>query len=173
MIGRKKSGKTTTTEFIVNQLVREGFKIGCLKHIHHQNFTFDTKGKDTWRFAQAGAEIVVGAATDEVAIIVKTKTLQEDLDQLLNLFGERKLDFIILEGFHTLVADRKDVFKIIAARDQEGLRTVLAGTSPPILAVTGSVASEGENSSMEIPVIDIQTHGDKLIDLVRKLSSKE
>ena len=148
VIGRKKSGKTTTTEFIVNNLVREGFKVGCLKHIHHQNFTFDTKGKDTWRFAQAGAEIVVGAATDEVAIMVKSKTLQNDLDQLLNLFGGRGLDFIILEGFHTLVAERKDIFKIITAKDEEGLMTILEGTLPPILAITGLLASQGVFSTV-------------------------
>ena len=168
VIGKKKSGKTATVEFLISHLTKDGFKVGALKHTHHHDFTFDTKGKDTWRFAQAGAKTVIGVSNSEVAVINKTTTLQQSLDRLLALFKE-ELDFIILEGFHTLVSDRKDVYKIITAFDEEELHQTIVGTSPPIIAITGNVAAKLKTLVMNIPVIDIKAEGEKLVELVKAL----
>jgi molybdopterin-guanine dinucleotide biosynthesis protein MobB len=42
-----------------------------VKHIPEPNFTIDREGKDTWRYAQAGATTVVGVSADEIATIEK------------------------------------------------------------------------------------------------------
>ena len=59
VVGSKKSGKTTTIEALTRELVKRGFKVAAVKHVSEPDFTMDTKGKDTWRFAQAGARIVI------------------------------------------------------------------------------------------------------------------
>ena len=48
VVGSKRSGKTTTVETMVEELSSRGYRIATVKHISEQNFTMDTKGKDTW-----------------------------------------------------------------------------------------------------------------------------
>ena len=52
----------------------------------------------------------------------------------------RNLDIVFIEGFHSLIAKRADVPKIITAIDEEGLKQTLEGTVEPILAIAGIVA---------------------------------
>jgi molybdopterin-guanine dinucleotide biosynthesis protein B len=137
VIGRSGSGKTSTIEYLISNLSGEGFRIGSIKHVHEQDFTIDTKGKDTWKYAQAGAKTIAVIAPTEVDIIRKKKD-----DKKTELEGtikkiEEGLDIIFLEGFHSLVAKRDDVFKIITAENEEDLETTLKGTIHPIIAITG------------------------------------
>lgn len=60
VVGGKKSGKTSTIELLVKELAHRGYRVAVAKHIPEPDFTIDTDGKDTWRFGQAGAKIVVG-----------------------------------------------------------------------------------------------------------------
>ncbi len=52
------SGKTTFIEKLISYLTDQGYKIAVLKHDGH-DFDADKKGKDTWRFAKAGASRVI------------------------------------------------------------------------------------------------------------------
>ena len=117
----------------MSNLSKKGFQIGTVKHIHHGDFTIDAPGKDTWRHAQAGAGTVIAVSTNEVAIIRKTKDLQEDLNSILNLF-DTNLDLIFLEGLHTLILQRSDVYKIITASTVSDAKLRLSDMCPPILA---------------------------------------
>jgi len=56
VVGTKKSGKTTTIENLVKELTKRGHKLAVIKHISKPDFTIDTAGKDTWKFARAGAK---------------------------------------------------------------------------------------------------------------------
>ncbi|MDQ7032752.1 MAG: molybdopterin-guanine dinucleotide biosynthesis protein MobB, partial [Desulfonauticus sp.] len=67
VLGRKSSGKTTTIEVLTKELVKKGYKIAAIKHIPEKNFTIDTEGKDTWRFAQSGATKIISIASKEIA----------------------------------------------------------------------------------------------------------
>ncbi|MBT3266458.1 molybdopterin-guanine dinucleotide biosynthesis protein B [Candidatus Poribacteria bacterium] len=55
IVGSSGSGKTTVIEGIIPILRREGLRVGTLKHTHH-DVPFDTRGKDSWRHGQAGAD---------------------------------------------------------------------------------------------------------------------
>ena len=72
VVGTKKSGKTTTIENLTRELTKRGYKVATIKHINEPDFTIDTLGKDTWRYAQAGAKTIISVATNETAIIQKT-----------------------------------------------------------------------------------------------------
>lgn len=168
VVGDSGAGKTTTIEYLISNLAREGFKVGSIKHIHPSNFTIDTQGKDTWRYAQAGAKTIVAIATKELVIIRKTETPSNDLDQIVSLLDKDKLDVIFLEGMHELVAKRKDIPKIIASKNPEDLKRTLSETSSPILAITGLITKKKPKTrDSNVPFIDLQNEGKQLLEMIR------
>ena len=174
IIGRSGSGKTVTLEYLIGKLSSEGYQIGSIKHVHHKGFTMDKEGTNTWRYAKAGAKVIVAISPEEVAIIKKIEMALEDLDQMTKLLKDEKLDIVFVEGFHSLIAKRQDVPKIITAKDEEGLKQTLEGTVEPILAVAGIVAKTLENSTYQnIPVIKVPEEGQRLVDLVKAQLKKK
>lgn len=168
-VGVSGSGKTITLEYLISQLSAEGYQIGSIKHVHHKGFTMDKEGTNTWRYAKAGAKVIVAISPEEVAIIKKTELALNELDQMTTLIANERLDIIFIEGFHSLVAKREDVAKIITAKNQEGLAETLEGTVKPIIAITGIVAKTATDSSYnEIPIIKIPEEGQELLALVKK-----
>jgi molybdopterin-guanine dinucleotide biosynthesis protein MobB len=60
IIGKSNSGKTTLIEKLIIELRRRGYRVATIKHhVHTDEWSFDTPGKDSYRHAQAGAEKVV------------------------------------------------------------------------------------------------------------------
>ncbi|MBI4213406.1 MAG: molybdopterin-guanine dinucleotide biosynthesis protein B [Chloroflexi bacterium] len=57
-VGASGSGKTTVLEGVVGELKAQGLRIGVAKHSHHE-VQLDQPGKDTWRLAEAGCDVVV------------------------------------------------------------------------------------------------------------------
>ena len=118
VVGSSKSGKTTLIEYLTSRLSNDGLKIGTIKHVHQSHFSVDKKGKDTWRHAQAGAKVVACIAPEETVIIKKKDSSRHTLEKILDLVKDDNLDLIILEGFHSLIAKRRDVIKILAAKNE-------------------------------------------------------
>jgi len=100
IIGKKKSGKTSLIEYLIPYLNEYG-KVGCIKHAHELNldldFDFDTStAKDTDRFFNAGAEVVIGTSEEKAIIICRRgKTVTE----LLTEMAHSDVDFVLVEGF--------------------------------------------------------------------------
>jgi len=173
VLGTTKSGKTTLIEYLISNLSQEGLRIGTIKHIHDSGFSIDAKGKDTWRHAKAGAKIVVGAAPKELAIIRKKETSENTLEEIINLIKDEQLDILIIEGFHSVVSHRKDIFKIVSAKSEKELRETLRGTVDPVLAITGPFAKlKAHPAGLRIPIIDIKTEGKKILEIVKKVLVK-
>ncbi|MGQ9719014.1 MAG: molybdopterin-guanine dinucleotide biosynthesis protein B [Nitrososphaerales archaeon] len=168
VIGRSGSGKTSTVEHLIANLSREGFSVGTIKHVHELDFTIDTKGKDTWRYGKAGAKAIAIIAPTEVDIIMKKSHSQISLDDIIKKLEGEGLDVIFLEGFHSLIAKRGDVLKIVTAKGEEDLGRIMEGTAPPILAITGTVAKlKPRLSGFEVPIIDMYSEGGRLVQLVK------
>ncbi|MEM3539267.1 MAG: molybdopterin-guanine dinucleotide biosynthesis protein B [Nitrososphaerales archaeon] len=168
VIGKSGSGKTSTIEYLINNLSKEGFTIGTIKHVHEPDFTIDKEGKDTWKFAKAGAKKIAIIAPKETVIINKKEDQRIELEEVINKLKEG-LDLIFLEGFHSLVAKRSDIFKIITAKNEDELKTNLDGTFHPIIAITGEVAKlKPKISSLEIPLIDMYSEGRRLVQLLKE-----
>lgn len=86
-------GKTTVMEQVISKLSRRGLRVAAVKHDGH-DFEADRPGKDSWRFAQAGAEAVVTGSVGKTALVERRgRTLLE----LLELAGDA--DIILVEGF--------------------------------------------------------------------------
>jgi molybdopterin-guanine dinucleotide biosynthesis protein MobB len=129
----------------------------------------DKEGTNTWRYAKAGAKVIVAISPEEIDIIKKTEMALNDLDKIIDLLKREKLDVVFIEGFHSLIAKRKDVPKIITAKDQAGLEQTLEGTVPPILAIAGIVANNSSKPThIGIPIIRVPENGQALLELVKK-----
>src|SRR5690606_25979291 len=60
--GYKNAGKTTLVVALVSELTSRGWRVGTVKHAHH-DFDIDHPGKDSFLHRQAGAsEVIVSSA---------------------------------------------------------------------------------------------------------------
>jgi molybdopterin-guanine dinucleotide biosynthesis protein B len=94
--GISNTGKTTLVEKLTGALVERDYRVGTIKHIHIENFSMDTEGKDTWRHSRAGAEIVVGHSKDETAIILNKNLALGEVVSLIEKVADT--DIVIAEG---------------------------------------------------------------------------
>jgi molybdopterin-guanine dinucleotide biosynthesis protein MobB len=95
-VAKSGTGKTTFLEQLIPELVARGLRVGVLKHHAHPT-PFDVPGKDTYRLARAGAQVVVGACSVQVAVF-----RQEDGAANLEAVIARDLagvDLVLTEGF--------------------------------------------------------------------------
>lgn len=170
VVGSSGSGKTTTIEYLTEHLTGLGFRVGVVKHVHKEGFTFDAKGKNTWRHAEAGACIVIGVAPNELATFKRTEN-ETPFEDLSGTLQHENLDLVLVEGF-SRAPSTKHSYKIVTARDTRELRQVLQRNKPPILAITGLVASSRVSKGFRnksAPFLDITKNGPTLISIIRKL----
>jgi molybdopterin-guanine dinucleotide biosynthesis protein MobB len=166
-VGKSGSGKTTTLEYLVSNLASEGYRIGAIKHIYHKGFKIDKEGTNTWRYTRAGSKVVAAVSAEEIVVIKKTEMALNDLEQVIALLGEEQFDIIVIEGFRSLLEKRKDVLKIITAKDADSLKKTLDETVQPILAITGVIGQQKPEVAFEIPVINLPAEGNQLLKLVK------
>jgi len=164
VVGSKSSGKTTTIEALTRELTKRGYKIAVVKHIPEPDFTIDTKGKDTWRFAQSGAKTIISVASDEIATIEKVKAKNFPLKEILQKC--RGHDIVFLEGFRKFVGKKKDMHKIVVVRSDREVSDA-AKSFKPILAFTGPCSTEKLNP--EIPYVNVLKNPEKIADIVGKV----
>ena len=106
IVGHSGSGKTTLLEKLIRELKRRGYRLAVVKHHHHAGLTFDKPGKDTYRFAQAGADHVVLAGPDQVAHVRRFQR-EPTLAQVVAPIGD--VDLIITEGYKHAHAPKIEV----------------------------------------------------------------
>ncbi len=87
------TGKTTVIEKIVRALKSEGLRVAVIKHDGHR-FEIDHEGKDSWRFAHAGADITIISSQEKTAY-VEQRSLS--LRQLIDMVHD--VDLILVEGY--------------------------------------------------------------------------
>lgn len=96
IIGKKKSGKTTTTVDFIKSARELNLVVASFKHTHH-TVSMDVEGTDTARFAQAGAQ-QVGMQNDKGFFWHETrpaKALEEEIAD----FVRPETDLLLIEGF--------------------------------------------------------------------------
>ncbi|MBW1814935.1 MAG: molybdopterin-guanine dinucleotide biosynthesis protein B [Deltaproteobacteria bacterium] len=106
IVGKSGSGKTTLIEKIIRELKQRGYRVGTIKHIFHK-FEIDKKGKDSWRHMEAGADTVVVASRDKIAMFKADSC--EDLDRLKIYFQD--MDIVLTEGFKEDKKPKIEVFR--------------------------------------------------------------
>lgn len=164
VVGSKKSGKTTTTEKLIRELTTRGYKVAVIKHISEPEFTIDTEGKDTYRFAQHGARTIIAMAPNEVVTIEKGNTYAVPLSALIKKC--KNDDVILIEGFKRTVAKKAAIQKIVVTKSQEEAACALQSYKP-ILAFSGPY--NAEKISPNIPYVDATKDSKKLADIVQSV----
>ncbi len=122
IIGYSNSGKTQLIEGIIPKLKERGYKIAVAKHSAH-GFCIDTPKKDTWRYAQAQADIVLISSAKKWAVINNTK-------QELSLKDIQKLadgtDIILTEGYSNKGAPKIGVLPVGISQNQFNRQDLIA-----------------------------------------------
>jgi formylmethanofuran dehydrogenase subunit E len=95
-VGCSGSGKTTLLERVVRELKRLGYRVATVKHTPH-GFDVDHPGKDSWRFSQAGSDIVVLSSHDKLCVLEEVRT-EVTLTGIETLIGD-KADIVLVEGY--------------------------------------------------------------------------
>jgi molybdopterin-guanine dinucleotide biosynthesis protein MobB len=110
IVGKKKSGKTTTVIRLVAELRRRGHRVMTIKHGHH--FDLDRVGTDSYRHrVEGGAERVVLAGPGQFAVLGTWPGNEEVGPREL---AERHLadaDVIVVEGFSGARLPKIEVFR--------------------------------------------------------------
>ena len=153
-VGRSESGKTTLLEKVIGELKSRGYRVGVIKHTPH-GFDIDHEGKDTWRFAQAGADVVAAASANQIAFIERVPQ-EPDLDQMRALF-EGKADIVLTEGFKT-----SNTAKILVLRQKQD-REQMSYSGETLATVSPHLSPDG------IPVFSPEEISDIVNLMVRQL----
>jgi molybdopterin-guanine dinucleotide biosynthesis protein B len=111
-VGFSGSGKTTLVSQVVLQLKRKGYRIGVLKHDAH-DFQMDVEGKDTYKYSEAGADLIAITSATKLNILEKLPKPLKLEEILQRMHG---VDLIFIEGYK-----QADVPKILVARTLEQL----------------------------------------------------
>lgn len=92
VVGYKKTGKTTLIGQLVKALKKHG-TVGTIKHLHEHDI--NAPDTDTWKHAQAGADVVIAVTPNELVKFSRNNDLTTALDELANA----GMDFAVVEGF--------------------------------------------------------------------------
>ena len=139
------TGKTTLLEKLVPQLVEQGIRIAMVKHAHHA-FDVDTPGKDSFRLRKAGAQQMLIASSQRMALMTENTVPQEPrLDDLIGRLELEAVDLVLVEGFKHVPFP-----KIELHREALG-KTLLFPDDPAIIAI----ACDHPVDAGTLPTLDI------------------
>lgn len=92
--GYSNSGKTTLIERLIIKLKERGLRIAVIKHHAHDELHIDEKGRDSWRFGEAGADISIVSSPKKTAYMEQRSM---GFQQVVSLVHD--VDLILVEGF--------------------------------------------------------------------------
>ncbi|HXE24548.1 MAG TPA: molybdopterin-guanine dinucleotide biosynthesis protein B [Roseiarcus sp.] len=126
------AGKTTLIVKLIPELNRRGFRVSTIKHAHH-NFDLDQPGKDSHEHRLAGAEEVLVASANRVALMRELRGAPEPpLPELLRLL--KPVDLVLIEGFKRDPLPKIEIFRVANGKPP------LYPSDPRIVALIGDLA---------------------------------
>mgnify|MGYP001970735325 CR=1 FL=1 len=97
IVGWKNVGKTYFATEIIKLLVSKGYKVGSIKHAHH-DFDIDQTGTDSFKHREAGSKQVIISSSKRWAKIFENNNKNEkNLKELIEEFQD--VDIVVVEGF--------------------------------------------------------------------------
>jgi len=102
--GPSNSGKTTLVEKIAKILIVDQ-KVAIIKNDPKDKAQFDVEGKDSYKFSQTGAEVVITSPTRTTYFSQQEKSL-DDIVSMIHYF-----DILLVEGLKTLPLPRIAIFR--------------------------------------------------------------
>ncbi len=136
IVGKSKTDKSRIMQGLIKELKFRGFRVGVLKYHKHGDFEIDIEGKDTWKYAKAGADTVAISSSVKFALIRKIEK-EMDIDEICDRYFSGH-DIVLADGF-TL----SDKPRIIVVESKEDIE--LFGSGRPVVAVIGNTGSGMDN----------------------------
>ncbi len=104
--GPSNSGKTTLILKVARKLIHERkLKVAIIKHDPKDKAHFDVEGKDSYKFSDTGAEVIVTSPTRTTFFSQE----HSELDDMIRLFND--FDILMVEGLKSLPLPRISVFR--------------------------------------------------------------
>lgn len=162
VVGVSDSGKTTLLEKLIPLLRGKGLRLAIIKHDAH-SFEMDHEGKDTWRFAKAGADVVAISSRAKTALME-----YRDLDLNAVISRIKDVDIILTEGYKSwnkpkIMVHRRDSGKAPLSPFPTNLRAIIWDLPreeyPEDFILTGEPGSEGSGNAgsqgIGLPIFDL------------------
>jgi molybdopterin-guanine dinucleotide biosynthesis protein B len=102
--GPSGSGKTTLVEKVAKVMI-ESKEVAIIKNDPKDKAIFDVEGKDSHKFSQTGAEVVVTSPSRTTYFSKR----QKELDEIIEMFAH--FDILLVEGLKTLPLPRIAIFR--------------------------------------------------------------
>jgi len=102
--GPSGSGKTTLVQKVSTELIKKQ-KVAIIKNDPKGKAIFDVEGKDSHKFYQTGAEVVVTSPTRTTYFSQREKSL----DEIVAMISD--FDILLVEGLKTLPLPRIAIFR--------------------------------------------------------------
>ena len=140
------TGKTTLLRQLLPMLREKGYRVGVIKHAHH-DFDIDKPGKDSYELRKAGASEMLVASAKRWALMVETEDTGDPvLQDMLDRLDQQVLDLILVEGFK-----HEQLPKIELHRPAVGKPLIFPEDSN-VLAIATDVPLQ---VATDLPVLDI------------------
>jgi molybdopterin-guanine dinucleotide biosynthesis protein MobB len=148
-VAKSGTGKTTLLEKVIARLKEKGYRIGVIKHDAHR-FDIDHPGKDSYRLASAGADIMMISSPEKLALVKRHTASPPALAEILSTYFA-DVDIVMTEGFKhgslpKIELHRKERSSTLICRGEKNDLTLMA------------VASD-EPLKLDVPVLDLNDAG--------------
>jgi len=146
IIGMKDVGKTYYASLIINLLVKKGYKVGSIKHAHH-DFDIDKPGTDSFKHREAGSSQTIISSSKRWAKINENKNKKEKkLEELIKEFED--IDIVVVEGFKKESHPKIQILgKDVINRNKE-IKNVIAIVSNEVQDTTIPVFKKKDTESL-------------------------
>ncbi|MBU0632128.1 molybdopterin-guanine dinucleotide biosynthesis protein B [bacterium] len=152
--GPSNSGKTTLILKVARKLIHEhGKEVAIIKHDPKDKARFDVEGKDSYKFADTGAEVIVTSPNRTTYFSHR----HNELDEMIRIFD--KFDILLVEGLKNLPLPRISVFR--NSVDESYFNYMNA------LAVDNSVDILNYNIPKDVDMLDLN-NVDEVIEWIYK-----
>ncbi|MFZ2950517.1 MAG: molybdopterin-guanine dinucleotide biosynthesis protein B [Desulfuromonadaceae bacterium] len=143
-VAKSGTGKTTLLEKVIAELKQRGYRIGVVKHDAHR-FEIDHPGKDSHRLTAAGADTMLIASPEKLAV-VKQHAESPPIEELIATYFS-DVDLILTEGFK-----KSGLPKIEVHRRERSATLICRGeeNDPSLIAVASD-----EPLELDVPVLDL------------------
>lgn len=95
IVGTSGTGKTTLVVRLIAELKRRGYRVATIKH-HAHGFELDKSGKDSWRHAEAGSDVVFMSGEERLAMIRRIEK-EWTVAEIAMLAAD--VDIVLTEGY--------------------------------------------------------------------------
>jgi molybdopterin-guanine dinucleotide biosynthesis protein MobB len=143
-VAKSGTGKTTLLEKVIRELKDRDYRVGVIKHDAHR-FNIDHPGKDSYRLTAAGADTMLIASPEKLALI-KQHPASPPLDELLATYFS-DVDIVLTEGFK-----KSGLPKIEINRRERSATLICRGEEhdPTLIAVASDQSLE-----VDVPLLDL------------------